>query len=214
MPRIARWVLPDYPLHVVQRGINRGSCFFSDEDYEIYLHYLRASAKRFPCSVHAYCLMTNHVHLLLTPHEHDACGAFMKYVGQCYVQTVNRRFARTGTLWEGRFHSSPVCSDNYVLACYRYIELNPVRAGMVATPAQYPWSSYAANAEGKSNGLLRPHSAYEGLAGEAHQRADSYKSLCSDALPASDIEDIRKAARVGTVIGALRRGPGRPPRSK
>src|SRR4029077_13124837 len=145
MPRAPRWVLADLPLHIVQRGINRNSCFFSEVDYEVYLHYLGVFAARFACSVHAYCLMTNHVHLLVTPHAADSCALMMKNVSQRHVQRINRRLGRTGTLWEGRFYSCPVATDRYVLACYRYVELNPQRAGMVAHPADYRWSSYQEN---------------------------------------------------------------------
>ena len=155
MPRGARAVLVDHPLHVVQRGINRNACFFADTDYRTYLRYLAEFSTRFSCSVHAYCLMTNHVHLLLTPHTPDACARLMKNLGQCYVQGVNQRLRRTGTLWEGRFHSCLVTAERYVLACYRYIELNPVRAGMVAAPGEYRWSSYRANAEARPDALLR-----------------------------------------------------------
>jgi putative transposase len=210
MPREARFVMPGMPLHIVQRGINRDSCFFSEADYGMYLHFLGSSAARFGCAIHAYCLMSNHVHLLITPHTPDACGAFMKHLGQCYVQAVNKRLNRSGTLWEGRFRSSLVQSDSYVLACYRYIELNPVRAGMVSSPAEYWWSSYATNAEGKENALLQSHPAYESLGQNCGQRAEAYKELCADALPATDVEQIRKATSVGCVVGTPRRQRGRP----
>jgi putative transposase len=212
MPRAPRWVLTDLPLHIVQRGINRNSCFFSEADYATYLHYLGVFAARFDCSVHAYCLMTNHVHLLVTPHAAEACALFMKNLSQCYVQTVNKRLERTGTLWGGRFRSCPVRSDYYVLACYRYIELNPVRAGMVAAAAEYRWSSYLANAEGEtSSSLLRPHSAYEALGDDRRKRAEAYRALCESAPSPIVAEEIRKATRVGHVVGTRRRSRGRPP---
>jgi putative transposase len=214
MPREARWVMPGIPLHIVQRGINRNTCFFSEADYSTYLHFLGSSAARFECAVHAYCLMSNHVHLLLTPHTPDACGVFMKHLGQCYVQSVNKRLGRTGTLWEGRFRSCVVQSDSYVLACYRYIELNPVRAGMVSSADQYFWSSYVTNAEGRENGLLQSHPAYESLGPTREGRAAAYKELCADALPLTDLEQIRKATSVGCVIGTRRRHRGRPPMAK
>ena len=132
MPRIARSVLAGLPLHVVQRGINRQQCFFSDTDYAVYLKFLAEFSVRFGCSLHAYCLMTNHIHLLLTPERADACALLMKNLGQRYVQSVNRKLGRTGTLWGGRFKSGLVRSESYVLACYRYIEMNPVRAGRFA----------------------------------------------------------------------------------
>jgi putative transposase len=211
MPRAARWVLADFPLHIVQRGINRSRCFFAEGDYATYLGFLGIFSARFRCSVHAYCLMTNHVHLLVTPHVTEACALFMKNLGQCYVQAVNKRLGRTGTLWEGRFRSCPVRSDNYVLACYRYIELNPVRAGMVATAAQYRWSSYSANAEGRTSQLVQSHGAYDGLGRDSHARAEAYKALCESALPPIVMDEIRKATRVGCVVGTRRRGKGRPP---
>lgn len=193
----------DYPLHIVQRGINRNPCFFSESDYREYLRYLAEFSNRFGCSVHAYCLMTNHVHMLVTPHAQDSCALLMKNLGQCYVQAVNYRLERSGTLWEGRFHSSLVSSDRYLLACYRYIERNPVRAGMVSLPGDYPWSSYRANA-GESPGLVKAHPAYQALGVEA------YRTLCAEDVPTPVVEEIRKAIRVGCTIGMRRRGPGRP----
>lgn len=210
MPRTARSILVDCPLHVVQRGINRSACFFTDGDYLTYLHYLAMFSVRFGCSVHAYCLMTNHVHLLLTPHTKNACALLMKNLGQRYVQGINQRLERSGTLWEGRFHSCLVTSENYVLACYRYIELNPVRAGIVAFPGHYRWSSYRANAEGKPSGVIQAHPVYQGLGVELQQRSCAYKSLCEESVPNSVVEEIRKATRVGCAIGTRRRQRGRP----
>jgi putative transposase len=210
MPRIARAIIVDYPLHVVQRGINRSDCFFGESDYLTYLDYLRKFAERFGCSVHAYCLMTNHVHLLLTPHSKDACGLMMKNLSQQYVQRVNYRLKRSGTLWEGRFHSSLVLSESYVLACYRYIECNPVRARMTASAGQYRWSSYRANGEGMGDSAIRPHPAFTALALEADQRKRDYARLCAQVLPDEVVNEIRRAIRVGGAIGALRRNRGRP----
>src|SRR5436189_377067 len=170
MPRVARSVVAGLSLHVVQRGINRQQCFFSDSDYRTYLRFLDEFCVRFGCALHAYCLMTNHVHLLLTPQAMDSCALVMKNVGQRYVQMVNKRLQRTGTLWEGRFKSCVVGSEGYVLACYRYIELNPVRAGMVVGPGLYRWSSYRANAGGEVDSLLSPHAAYEALGLDMEKR--------------------------------------------
>ena len=210
MPRVARSILPDYPLHVVQRGINRADCFFQDSDYLAYLRDLRAFSERFGCSLHAYCLMTNHVHLLLTPHAQDACAWLMKQLGQCHVQRINRRLERTGTLWEGRFRSCLVASDNYVLACYRYIELNPVRAGMVTHPEQYRWSSYSANAADLDDRHLSAHPSYQALASGTTERRQAYRVLCEQPPPASHLEEIRKATRIGCTVGKPRRRRGRP----
>jgi putative transposase len=210
MPRTARLVLVDCPLHIVQRGINRNTCFFSEADYLAYLRYLAVFARRFGCSVHAYCLMSNHVHLLLTPHARDACALLMKNLSQHYVQGVNHRLKRTGTLWEGRFHSSLVAAARYVLTCYRYIELNPVRAGMVKAPGEYRWCSYATNANARADDFLKMHAAYEALGIDAGERASSYKDMCELGIAGSELEEIRKATRVGCAIGTRRRKRGRP----
>jgi putative transposase len=208
MPRIARCVLAGYPLHVVQRGINRNPCFIANGDYATYLRFLTKLAPQFGCAVHAYCLMTNHVHLLLTPAYSEACALLMKNLGQRYVQWFNHRTGRGGTLWGGRFRSCVVTTDDYVLACYRYIELNPVRARMVPSPGDYPWSSYAANAEGAPNGLITRHGAYEALGAQA------YRGMCESSPPADMLEEIRKATQIGRVAGARRRSRGRPWKSQ
>jgi putative transposase len=206
MPRGARVILVDCQLHIVQRGINHNACFFADCDYRAYLRYLAEFSGRFGCSIHAYCLMTNHVHLLLTPHSEDACALLMKNLGQNYVQGVNQRLGRSGTLWEGRFHSSLVTSHTYVLWCYRYIERNPVQAGMVGAPSEYSWSSYATNAEGRGHDFVRPHPAYESVGRLA------YRAMCEEPVPKPVLDEIRRATRVGCAIGARRRGRGRPPK--
>jgi putative transposase len=197
-------VVVDYPLHVVQRGINGSNCFFTEGDYRSYLQYVSEFSARFACSIHAYCLMTNHVHLLLTPHRPDACGLFMKNLGQNYVQRVNHRLNRSGTLWEGRYYSGLIPSDHYLFATYRYIERNPVRAGMVATPADYPWSSHRANADGRQHEFLRPHPSYTSVG------AAAYKTMCEEDVSERMLEEIRKATRLGSSMGAPRKGRGRP----
>jgi putative transposase len=212
MARAARVVLPDLALHIIQRGNNRGACFFRDADYFAYLGYLRFFARQFGCSVHAYCLMTNHVHLLLTPHRAESCARFMKALSQAYVQYVNKAVGRTGTLWEGRFKSCLVAAAEYIFACYRYIELNPVHAGMVAHPADYRWSSYAANAEGRDSSLIDSHSAYLALADAPAERLRAYREMFGTALEHTVIEEIRKATRGGYLVGSRRRSRGRPPR--
>jgi putative transposase len=154
MPRQPRYMAPGVAAHIVQRGHNRAVCFRRDSDYLLYLLHLRELSEKHGCHVHAYCLMTNHVHILLTPATSDACTLLMRDLGQRYVQHFNRRYGRTGTLWEGRFRSFIAETARYVLACYRYIELNPVDAGMVNDPATYPWSSYGANTGTRVDSLL------------------------------------------------------------
>jgi putative transposase len=211
MPRAARVVVPNVSLHVVQRGHDRRDCFFAEGDYLAYVAYLREFAARFCCSVHAYCLMTNHVHLFITPHAPEACALVMKYTAQYYVNRINRRLERSGTLWEGRFYSCLVPSERYALACYRYIELNPVEAAMVQHPRDYRWSSYQHNVRCAADDFLRPHPAYEALGHDAATRALAYGALFDLPLEQTMIDEIRKATRGGYALGAQRKPRGRPP---
>ena len=137
MPRRARLAIAGLPWHIIQRGNNRSACFFAEDDYWYFLDHLKRQSDRFGCAIHAYCLMTNHVHIMLTPEKADSASLMMKHLGQRYVQYINRTYRRSGTLWEGRFKSCLAQEDRYVLDCYRHIELNPVRAGMVARPGDY-----------------------------------------------------------------------------
>lgn len=196
MPRCARIRLAGVPLHVIQRGNNRNPCFFEPADYRFYLSQLHELTRRFECAVHAYVLMTNHVHLLLTPAEATGASLLMKHLGQRYVQYVNRVYARTGTLWDGRFRSHPVQSGRYLLACYRYIELNPVRAGIVHEPAGYPWSSYRENAGDTASSLLTPHAAYCELGGPAQ-----YRKIFPARVAALELARIRSAATSSLPLG-------------
>ena len=160
MPRQPRLYLPDIPVHIVQRGNNRQPCFFGDEDYACYLQLAREAALKTNLLVHAFVLMTNHVHLLVTPPEKDTISIFMQQLGRRFVAYINGTYQRTGTLWEGRHKGSIVDADNYLIACYRYIEMNPVRAGMVHRPDDYKWSSYHSNAGIHSHPLVTPHPLY------------------------------------------------------
>lgn len=210
MPRTARAVVAGIALHVIQRGNNRNRCFFRESDRTVYLSYLRRFAPACGCLVHAYCLMSNHVHLLVTPQTADASGSLMKRLGQHYVQYVNRAHGRTGTLWEGRYRSCVAASERYVLACYRYIELNPVRAAMVSHPHEYRWSSFHANAHGERDGLLAPHPAYIALADGDAPRRIQYRGLFDTRLDPRLVDEIRSATRNGRVLGAARSPRGRP----
>jgi len=197
MARQPRLILPGVAVHVIQRGNNRGSCFKQDNDYLMYLASLRQLSVKFQCDVHAYCLMTNHVHLLLSPNLADGCTALMKALGQRYVQYFNARHGRTGTLWEGRFRSCLTESAGYVLACYRYIELNPVRANMVAHPSAYPWSSYAVNAGIRADPLLIPHTEFLALSADAAECHRLYRRLVDDGIEPSLLQAIRDASNGG-----------------
>ena len=163
MSRWPRMVVPGVAVHVIQRGNHRQPVFFATGDYDKFLEDLGVAAKAYFCEIHAYALMTNHVHLLLTPKIAGAVSHMMQALGRRYVRYFNEKYRRSGTLWEGRFRSSVVGTDRYLLACSRYIELNPVRAGMVAAPGDYPYSSYAANAHGDPNPLVVSQPTYLGL---------------------------------------------------
>ena len=201
MPRRARLVLPKVPLHIIQRGNNRQACFFDDDDYLIYLDWLLEYSRKTGCTIHAYALMTNHVHLLLTPNEKDSVGSLMKRLGQRYVQYINRTYRRSGTLWEGRFRSCIAQEDNYLLYCQQYIELNPVRAEMVEHPADYRWSSYRANAQGESCKVLKPHFMYEALGQTEVARQANYRELFRHDLEPGLVDEIRKATNGNFVLG-------------
>jgi putative transposase len=201
MPRRARLRLAGLPLHIIQRGNNRTPCFYADEDYALYLYHLGEMAREFHCAVHAYVLMTNHVHLLLTPALSDGPSLLMKHLGQRYVQYVNRTYRRSGTLWEGRFRSSPVQERAYFLRCHCYIELNPVRASMVSHPRDYRWSSFLANAELASSRLLTPHGEYLALGRNDNERAAAYQELFRAELDSAQLHEIRLAANGGFALG-------------
>lgn len=204
MPRRARLSLPDIPWHIIQRGNNRSVCFYATEDYQYYLHYLHEFADRFGCALHAYVLMTNHVHLLLTPARDDSAALLMKHLGQRYVQYVNRTYRRSGTLWEGRFRSCLTQGEDYVLACYRYIELNPVRAGMVMRAQDYRWSSYHANALGRAHTLLTPHAEYLRLGRQDGERRENYRALLRAHVDSALTQEIRDATNGNFVLGGKR----------
>lgn len=201
MPRQARLRIPGLPLHVIQRGNNKGACFRDDRDLHVYLSLLDQLSPPYGCTIHAYVLMTNHVHLLLTPDRPEASSALMKHVGQRFAQYVNRKYERTGSLFEGRFRSCIVDSDGYLLVCQRYIEMNPVRAGMVSHPSRYPWSSYRANAEGLASGIVIPHALYLGLGRDPSERCARYRALFEGEESATELGRIREAMRSGTVLG-------------
>jgi len=186
--------IPGVPCHLVQRGNNREPCFFADDDYQYYLECIRQGLKRYKARLHAYVLMTNHVHLLITPDYEDSLPRMMQLIGRQYVQYINKAYKRTGTLWEGRYKSSLVDSENYLLTCSRYIELNPVNAGMVEKPEEYYWSSYHHNGLGKSNQLLHPHELYLGLGSGKDDRCFSYRELFKYQIEDQDIHQIRESS--------------------
>ena len=201
MPRKPRFNLQGVPQHVVQRGNNREPCFFAEEDYQRYLADLSESAVKYSCRIHAYTLMTNHVHLLVTPMVDYGISNMMQALGRRYVYYINKSYNRTGTLWEGRYKSSLIDSDRYLLTCMRYIELNPVRANMVAHPAEYAWSSYQANAQGAENTIIENHPIYTGLGIEDQERYGAYRDLFYQCVNEGVIHQIREALNHELVLG-------------
>lgn len=191
MARLPRFDIPGIPQHIVQRGNNRLPCFLDDRDRRRYLSLLSDALAATGCQLHSYVLMDNHAHLLATPDRPGAVSMMMQRLGRRYVAWFNRRHGRTGTLWEGRFKSSPVDSSGYVLACYRYIELNPVRAGMVSEPEAFRWSSHVANALGRADPLLTPHPCYRELAEEPQACAEIYRAIVRQMVSADETDRIR-----------------------
>jgi putative transposase len=186
---------------VIQRGNNRQPCFFAEGDYRCYLDWLEDCATATGCRVHAYVLMTNHVHLLLTADRSDGVGAMMKTLGQRYVQYVNRAYRRSGTLWEGRYRSCLVQDEAYLLNCMRYIELNPVRASMVDHPGAYRWSSYRTNAQQEDSRLVSPHGVYLALGAHVQARAQAYRELFRHELDPGAVDQIRAATNGNFALG-------------
>jgi putative transposase len=214
MPRQARLIVPDIAVHIVQRGHDRRDCFRHETDYLVYLSTLRELLPKAGCALHAYCLMTNHVHLLLTPATGTACALLMRNLGQRYVQYFNRRYERSGTLWEGRFRSCLVDSARYVLACYRYVERNPVRAGMVGSAVAYRWSSHGGNTGELSNALLTPHAEYLALGQEDAVRLTAYQGLFATEDAPEFLAAIRDATNGGFAVVENAFKSGSPPETQ
>lgn len=201
MPRPKRVNIVGVPQHIVQRGNNRQNCFLDGPDFRLYLDLLAAASARHSCDIHAFVLMTNHVHILLTPHQPTGASLLFRDLGRDYVRQFNKRHGRTGTLWEGRFKSSLVESDHYLFACYRYIELNPVRAHLVEDPADYPWSSFRANALGEHSDLIIAHSLWNSLGSEATARRTAYLSFFDREIDGKTLKTIRAGLQRGIPTG-------------
>ncbi len=201
MPRKPRFNLVGIPQHIIQRGNNREPCFYAREDYRRYLNDLHESSKKFGCRIHAYVLMTNHVHLLVTPMANHGVSQMMQALGRRYVYYINKTYKRTGTLWEGRYKSSLIDSDSYLLTCMRYIELNPIRAAMVDHPGEYEWSSYGANAQGDKDSLLESHPLYTALGDTTVKRQEAYRELFRYHIDDELMHEIRESLNHELVLG-------------
>jgi REP-associated tyrosine transposase len=210
MPRQPRFFAPDQPLHVIQRGNNRCAIFGQEEDYRVFHDWFTDACHHHECLVHAYVLMTNHVHLIMTPRSARSVGHIMQYMGRRYVPYFNRKYGRTGTLWEGRYRSTLINSDQYLFTCSRYVELNPVRAGIVDQPSQYRWSSYRANALGQNDPLVVAHERYVALGRSAPERQAAYGALFDRVLDQHTLTMIRLAIHNAWSLGCLPSGESAP----
>jgi putative transposase len=201
MPRKPRFFLPDIPVHIIIRGNNRQVVFTEKEDNLVFMEWL-GEGLEYSCSrLHAYVLMSNHVHLLVSAGEGGNISRLPHSIGRKYVPFFNRKYGCTGTIWEGRFKASSIDSENYLLVCYRYIEMNPVRAGMVGSPEKYRWSSYRANALGEDESILSPHRLCQQLGADNAKWQSSYRELFTDVLDCEVMGHIRASVQTGTPLG-------------
>lgn len=187
--------------HVIQRGNNRGDIFRAAEDYLFFLTTLGSAVTRHSLSVHAYVLMTNHVHMVVTPRTQTSLPGVMQEVGRTYVRFYNAKYSRTGGLWEGRYRTSVIQDEEYFVTCHRYVELNPIRAGLAQRPEDYRWSSCRFYSTGREDGLLTPHPLYLGLGETPQDRQQAWRSICGCSIPESKLENIRSAVHSGRFLG-------------
>jgi len=199
--RLPRYGIPGQPQHIIQRGNNRNDIFHEQKDYRFYLRCMAEASENHGVRIHAYVLMTNHAHLLATPQHQVSIPKMMQSIGRKYVQYFNRSYRRTGTLWEGRYRSTVIDSEKYLLSCYRYIELNPVRAGMVGDPIDYVWSSYNCHAFGKPDKIISEHDLFRAIGGSREQCQASYRSLCTEELDLQFVKEMREATNRAWVLG-------------
>ncbi len=202
MSRLPRLYVPGCSHHLIQRGNNRQQCVIDPLDRSVYMRYLRASAETARVQIHAYAQMTNHVHLLVTPSDAAGCSRMMQSLGTRYVGYFNKRHSRSGTLWEGRYKSTLVDTDNYFYTVCRYIELNPVRAGIVSNPAGYQWSSYQFHALGNHLEILTPHSLYLALGNTQAERCERYQALFTEPLDQEIVDFIRESTNKAWALGS------------
>ena len=230
MPRKARLVLANYPHHIIQRGHNRGVVFAHDGDYRYYLENLKEWKHELQCKVYAYCLMTNHVHLIIDPGDNpENLALLMKRVAGRQTRYINRIEKRSGTLWEGRYKSSPIENDQHLLACCRYVELNPVRALLVGTPEEYRWSSYRHKVGKVLVEWLDLDPCYLSMGESDRERQKRYMTFGQETIPRDELKMIRDSIQRGQLTGSRKfideverrmkvrvefRGQGRPKKSR
>lgn len=201
MARLPRLTLPGYPHHIIQRGNNRQAIFAGRADYEALLALLEEHSKKLHVAVHGYVLMSNHFHLLATPQTEDGVPQLLQALGRSYVRVFNKRQGRTGTLWEGRYKSTLIQAERYLLACMVYIDLNPVRAGLVADPADYPWGSYGHYTGRRPDKLLTPHPLYWELGNTPFAREQAYADLVAAGIGSQQQQALTEATFRGWALG-------------
>ncbi|MEC5217763.1 putative transposase [Actimicrobium sp. GrIS 1.19] len=202
MARLPRLVVPEQPHHIIQRGNDRQLIFRDDEDHQRFLLWLREGARQFHVSLHAYVLMPNHLHLLATPSDKEGLSRMMQWIGRHYVPYFNRKYQRVGTLFQGRFKATVIDSERYLMTCSRYIELNPVRAGMVASPADFVWSSYAHHVGTQADPLITDHPLYWSLGNTPFQREAAYRALVEQGLSGQEVTALTDATLKGWALGS------------
>lgn len=202
MARLPRLVIPDQPHHIIQRGNDRQSIFRDTDDYQVFLRWMRDAATQFKVAIHAYVLMPNHLHFLASPSEPTGLARMMQWIGRQYVPYFNRKYVRIGTLWQGRYKATVIDSERYFMTCMRYIELNPVRAGIAAAPAEYPWSSCAHHVGAKPDSLISDHPLYWALGNTPFEREIAYRDLIEQALTSAEISELSDATLKGWALGS------------
>lgn len=202
MARLPRLVVPHQPHYIIQQGIDGQSIFRDEEDYAAFLKWLREAARQFKVALHAYVLLPNQVQLLVSPSDATGLAKMMQWVGRYYVPYFNRKYSRSGTLWQGRFRATIIDPERYFMACCRYIELAPLRADLVTDAASYPWSSYAHHAGVRSDPYITDHPSYWRLGNTPFEREAVYKGLVEQALTPEETQVIQQGVRTGWTLGS------------
>lgn len=202
MARLPRLIIPQHPHHVIQQGIDHQKVFRDDEDYAAFLKWLREAARQFKVALHAYVLLPERVHLLVTPADEAGLGKMMQWIGRYYVPYFNHKYQRSGTLWQGRFRANVLDPERYFLACSRYIELNPVQAELVSEPSDYAWSSCAHHVGASSDPYITDHPTYWRLGNTPFEREAAYKALMEQALTEAEVQIILGAVKKGWALGS------------
>ncbi|MFT5643170.1 MAG: putative transposase [Janthinobacterium sp.] len=204
MARLPRLIIPFQPHYVIARGNNGQPIFQDGADYTVFLEWLRKAAKNFKVTVHAYVLLPDCVHFLVSPSDTTGLGQMMQWLGRYYVPYFNRKYQRSGTLWQGRYKASVVDVEHYLMQCSRYIESLPVRANLAATAFDYPWSSYAQHGGMRQDPLVTDHALYWSLGNTPFEREAAYGALVGQTLAPEEIELIEQAVLKGWPLGSDR----------